>query len=347
MVLKDKPMNKLVFVTFIFSIIFPFILCSQETKENGVPAVGTKKNTVVIKYDPENKEVSEFIPLKSIDYQTVEQFCRPMLSETGTMGYMPEKNCVVVHDFKKNTAKIREFVESAASQLPDDDVNVRVEVEFKGAGKSRKAGFGADLSYPEKQQGKIIIQNGKIVKPERINIDAYDNSGTTSSNTTQFIVTRSGFPARIWAGKRIADPSWMNNYRFIPLTIINRNNSTIIIPGNDPDIVWSNVGAYLYILPKYLGDGLIDVEVFPAVSYLDGKRREKSVRVESVSTRLTVKSGQKINIGGIVSGKDSFYRSLFGPDFINIDNNTSLLDMWLTATVQEPGASIVTPRFGR
>ena len=77
------------------------------------------------------------------------------------------------------------------------------------------------------------------------------------------------------------------------------------------------------------------MEVFPVVSYLDGKGKKQAVRVESVSTRVTVKSGFKINIGGIVKGKNDFYSSFFGPNFIGEDNNTNLLDMYLTATVIE------------
>lgn len=327
----------------IFVLVFSLfsLLLRGEESQNAGNNENQKKDSaknVVIKYDPEDKEISEFIPLKALDYATVEQFCRPMLSQTGSMGFMPEKNCVVVHDKKRNALKIREFIESAAKQLPDDNVNIRVEVEFKGAKSRRKAGAEIDVIYPENSgQGKIIIRDGRVQKPESIDIHVRDNTMTGSSNTNQFIMVKSGFPARIWAGKTIPDPSWLRNSRFIPLTMISsKSGNTVVIPGNSPDIVWTNVGAYLYVLPKYLGDGLIDVEIFPAVSYLDGKKRRQTVRLESVSTKLTVKSGQKINIGGIVSGKDDTYKSLFGPNFIGIDEDSSLLDMWLKATVVEP-----------
>ncbi len=333
MTVTRQKLHLIFFLVFLFST---FSLRSDEIKNRDPAEHSEKPKNVVIKYDPEDKELSEFIPLKSISYEIVEQFCKPMLSENGRMGYMPERSCVVVHDHKKNAAKIREFIESANGQMPDSDLNIRIDVQFRGASKKAGSGVGASLDYPEKNQKGIVIKNGKIEKPDKISIGAFDNSETSRSDTSQFIVTRSGFPARLWVGKRIVDPSWLRNCRFIPLTIISKGTTSIVIPGNDPEIVWSDVGTYLYVLPRYLGDGLIDLEVFPAISYVDGKGRDKAVRIENVSTRLTLKSGQKMDLGGIVSGKNDTYRKLFGPSFIGSDENSSLLDMSVKATVIAP-----------
>ena len=335
--LSEGKMKNLAFGTFVLLFLFSYLISAEETTATtDEKPTEQKKKAVVVTYDADNPQVSEFIPIGVLSYDTIKEFCSPMLSKTGTMGYMPEKECVVVFDYKKNAAKIREFIESATAQIPDySNVNIKVEVSYQGVYGGGSLGLGGKVSYGGGQNNQLIIRDGKVMKPKSVTVRAFDNSTRGSSNTTQFIVTRSGRPASIWAGKTIVDPSWLNNYKFRPLVIINNKNSTVIIPGETPDFVWTNVGAYLYILPKYLGDGLIDVEVFPVVSYLDGKGKKQAVRVESVSTRVTVKSGFKINIGGIVKGKNDFYSSFFGPNFIGEDNNTNLLDMYLTATVIE------------
>lgn len=316
---------------FLF-IIIGFSLMAQDNlqKDNeNLPTKEEKKpKTVVITYDPENREISEFIPLKSIPYATVEGFCKPMLSKTGTMGYMRERNSVVVHDFKKNVDKIKEFIE----KIDRPAVNIRIDVDFMNTGSSAGGGINVDVDYGVNGPGQIVMKNGKILTPNNITFSANKLSGKTIRNNSQFIVTQSGHPATLFVGKTILDPSWLRNYRLAP-TIIMGGGGTVIIPGQQPEFVWRNVGASLQVLPRYLDNGMIEVEFYPEVSYIDGEGQNRAVKVESISTKLTVQDGQRVSIGGVISSNRNFYKRLFGPQFRDRDDSINVLDMYMTATV--------------
>ncbi len=330
-----------------FSDEEPVPAADEQAEPADKPAADVKaKKNVVIKWDPENREVSELIPLKYMDYKTVEQVCRPWLSKTGTMGHLPERQAVIVHDFKKIADKIRKFIEDAEAPLAGiADVNIRIDVDFEGSSKSSRANLYGKLNYPPgTPPGTIVIKNGKVVKPDSISIGATQNSGYSTDNVSQFIVTMSGRPASLWVGKTIVDPSWMNYCQFTPTVYIPAGGgATVIVPGNNPDIVWANVGSSLWVRPTYLGNNLIEVEVFPVVSCLDGKGKRQNIKVQSVSTTVTVRDGQRISIGGVVNSKKDFYTSFFGPEFISGDGRTSVLDIYLTARVMKPRESPEAP----
>ena len=96
------------------------------------------------------------------------------------------------------------------------------------------------------------------------------------------------------------------------------------------------MGSSLQILPRYLGNNLIEVEVFPQVSYLDGNRRKRYVKFERISTKVILRSGQKMNIGGVINKQKDFYTNLFGPDFISDKTGNSILDMTISAEIMKP-----------
>ncbi|HNQ99569.1 MAG TPA: hypothetical protein PKN52_06185, partial [Trueperaceae bacterium] len=180
-------------------------------------------------------------------------------------------------------------------------------------------------------------RDGRWVRPDEIRIGGGIRRGRTTQNTSQFIMTMSGHAATLWVGRTIPDPSWLNHVRFRPTVVVMpRGGGAVVIPGNDPEWVWSDVGARLMVLPYYLDNGLIDVEIYPEVTYLDGQGRRQAIRTESVSTRLTVRDGQRVSIGGVVDENREFYVNLFGPDLLSRDNSTSILDMYLTCHVMIP-----------
>lgn len=100
-----------------------------------------------------------------------------------------------------------------------------------------------------------------------------------------------------------------------------------------------NVGVSLYVLPRYLGNNLIEVEVYPEITQLVGKGKRKNLKVTSLSSKIIVKNGARVYIGGVVSQKRQAYRNLFGPDFFKRKGISETMDMYITATVLKPGAS--------
>jgi hypothetical protein len=303
---------------------------------DGAPAAApaAKPRNVVITWDPANREVTELIPLQSLTYAEVEQHCRPLLSPVGTLGNMPERGSVIVHDHQKNVNQIRAMIKA----LDRPAVNVRVEIDFMNTGRDAQDSLNVRLSRPGDPAvgNNLVFRDGKWVRPTEVRVNASRNRGSTTRNTSQFIMTMSGHPATLWVGKTIPDPSWLNNVRFTPTVVIMGGGGAVIIPGNDPEWVWRDVGARLMVLPYYRDNGLIDVEIYPEVTYLDGKGRHQAIRTESVSTRLTVQNGQRISIGGVVNDNREFYTNLFGPQLLSRDDSTSVLDMYLTCHVMVP-----------
>jgi len=305
---------------------------STATAEN--PPAKPRRN-VVVKITPDDKEVSALIPLQSLAYAEAEPFCRPLLSPDGTMGYMPERGSIIVFDRQRNVNRIRELIKT----MDRPAVNIRVDIDFIGTGSEAQDSLDVRLRNRNDPdvRNNLVFKDGKWVRPNDIRINAARNRGQTTRNTSQFIMTMSGRPASLWVGSTIPDPSWLNNVRFIPTVIVMPpGGPTVIIPGNDPEWVWRDVGSRLSVLPRYLDNGLIDVEIFPEVTYVDGEGRNQAIRVESVSTRLTVRDGQRIAIGGVIDDHREFYTRLFGPRLLDRDDRTSVLDMYLTCRVMIP-----------
>ena len=331
-----------------FSISFPLTADDAPPKK--------KRKTVVIKYNPRDEETSKLVALETVSFKTVKRICEPLLSKKGTIAFLADRNTVIVFDKQSVVDKVCKLIK----KIDMPAVNIRVDVDFLESGKSREDHLNVRFGNRRNPlvNNQIRIVNGKMVPINRIAISAGKRSGTTSRNTSQFIMTKSGHAASIWAGRRIADPSWLRNHRLRSTIIVPiGGGGAIVIPGSDNDIVWADIGASLYVLPRALGNDMIEVEVYPVVSYLvdeprgnrgrrgrnrpnrRNRRKRQSVRVEDVSTKVTVKSGQRVSIGGVISSNKNFYTNLFGPDFLSRDENNSILDMYLTATIVKPGSS--------
>lgn len=296
-----------------------------------------KPQTVVITKDTitemKKKEVSPaVIPLQSIDYDTIESMCRPLLSEKGVMAYEANRNSVLVVDNKEVIEKIREIIKG----LDAPSENIRIDVDFQNTGSTDEEALDVNVGYGKGvKPNQVIINDGKVVKPKSIAVNATDRHGSQINNNSQTIVTMSGRPASLFVGKTIADPSWLYNYKFLPPTVIVGGGSTVIIPSATPGFVMRDVGSKLMVLPRLRDDGLIDVEIYPEVSYIDGKGKNQAVRVENIVTRLTVQDGQRINIGGALNSNLNFYKNLFGPRLLSRDDKTNVLDMYLKASVMK------------
>jgi len=319
---------------FITVILFNFPL--NAGGENEAPS--SKKQ-------PERQKSTKMIPLRTIEYSTVDTICRPMLSKKGTMAFIKEKNSVFLFDYKENIQKIQEIL----SKIDSEVVNIRINVDFLEQLSEKNDNVNVKVQYKgfPKATNQVIIKDGKVVKPNTIKFGAFRRRGTGHRNTSQFILTRSGSPAQIWSGKTMVDPSWLANYQLQPTVVMMGNSGTVVIPGSDNDIVWTDVGASLFVLPKYIGNGKIDVEIYPVVSYLvddnsgrglnkNFRGKRQAVKVSDISTHLTLRSGQKVSLGGVVSSNKNFYTNLFGPDILNRNSADSILNMYITATVLDP-----------
>ena len=332
-------------------IIYLFIFIVFFSYSQNVLAQNTNKT--IKKSQKKHLKITKMVPLKTISYTTVDTICRSMLSKKGTMAFIKEKNSVFLFDFPANVKQIIKTI----SEMDSEVVNIKIKVDFLEQNTSANDSVKVKVKYKGIPNGgnQVIIKDGKIVQPNKITFGAFRRRGMGHRNTSQFILTRSGSPAQIWAGKTIVDPSWLANYQLQPTFVFMGNGGTVVIPGSDNDIVWTDIGASLFVLPKYLGNGKIDLEVYPVVSYIvdeddngmnNKKRRRhrnkrKAVRVTDISTHLTLQNGQKVSLGGIVNSNKDFFTNFFGPELLSRNDSNSILNMYITATVIDPAGRIV------
>ncbi len=286
----------------------------------------------IIRGDAEETKIYKLIPLATLDFKTVELVCSPWLSREGKLVNEEKRNSVLIYDTEYIVNKIETFIRDNDREA----VNIRIDIDKTGGGQSGKNNFGVS------QQPNVIYQNGKKItvnQPAAQKIDFSSSRGYESSTSKQFIVTKSGSSASLWSGVTMVDPSWLRNQRMNPAIVVINGSSVTKIDGTPDDPVWTDVGTSLMVLPRQLENGLIEVEVYPEISYLAGKGKRQSVKVESLSTKITVQNGARVNIGGVISAKNKEYTNIFGPDFFKSKDLGQVMSMFLTATVIEPGKS--------
>jgi type II secretory pathway component GspD/PulD (secretin) len=319
--------------------------------------IAQNKTKIKTKSHKKHLKTTKTIPLKTISYSTVDVICRPMLSKQGTMAFLKEKNSVFIFDFKENVKKIQNTI----AKMDTEVVNIRIKVDFLEQNNSVNDNVNVKVKYKglPGTGARVIVKDGKVVQPNKITFGAFRRRGVGHRNTSQFILTRSGSPAQIWSGKTIVDPSWLANYPLQPTLVFMGNGGTVVIPGSDNDVVWTDIGASLFVLPKYLGNGKIDVEVYPVVSYIvdeddfsSNKRNRprtnrRAVKVADISTHLTLQNGQRVSLGGIVSSNKDFFTNFFGPELLSRTAQNSILNMYITATVIDPSGRVIGRRESR
>ena len=329
-----------------YALFFLFVLISISPLLSGEDITAEKKSsgTIVIKRGaPEKEKHYKLIPLNTMDFQTVENLCRPMMSEGAILTYEKHRNAILVYDTQEVIDKITKLLDDTDQEA----VNIRIDIDFMNSG-----GGGTEIKIERNYGGKggrnyqplVVMKDGKVQKPQEIKIKKFGvTNDRNSDNTSQFLMTRSGFPATLWVGKTIVDPSWLENLKYMlrPTIIAQSGGGNFVVPGTTPDFRWANVGASMKVLPVYRDNGTIDVEIYPEVSYIDGKGRNKAVKVEQLATKLNVADGQRIYIGGVLSSKQERFVNVFGPEFFRKDARSNALDMYLTATALKPGGKKV------
>ena len=321
-------MNSLHYMLFIAIFVHFLDLTAQETTGEAPP----QPKRVIIRGDVEEKKIYKLIPLTTLEFKTVETVCSPWLSKDGRLVNEDKRNSVLVYDTEYIVNKVETFIRDNDREA----VNIRIDLDKTGGTQTGSSNFGVS------RQPVVIYQNGKKItlnQPPAQKIDLSSSRAYESNNSRQFIVTKSGCAASLWSGVTMVDPTWLRNQKMNPAIIAASGNIIVKTDGTPDDPPWTEVGTSLMVLPRQLDNGLIDVEIYPEISYLAGKGKRQSVKVESLSTRVTVQDGARVNIGGVLSGKSREYSNIFGPDFFKSKDISQVMNMYLTATILEPGRS--------
>lgn len=318
----------------LFFMISPKQLYSETDKTDKKNIKKSRKSIVIDTSEPIVEKKYKLIYLKDMDFKTVKQIASDWLSKGGLVVHQKKQQAVLVYDTPKVIKKIEKFINSVTEKIP----NIRIEIFSKNTGSGKSGGLTVEPIYKNKSQKRMTDKGLKIEKINGIKVDDISYKKTKKiRNTTQFIVTRSGFPASLWVGETRINPQWLNSLIIQPTIIISTSGGdTIVLDGEMPnadDFKWVDVGASLCVCPKYVGNGLIDVELYPEISYLDGKGRKQTVKVEKLSTNLRVADGQPVKIGGLISKNKENYVNLFGPDFFRMDEIGNVMNMTIKANL--------------
>ena len=305
-----------------------------------LPVMASEQTVVLSDKDRTPDMEYKIIPLSGLEFKVVDAVCRPWLSEKGKLTHETKLNSILVYDTPENIYKIKKFIGGNAQE----EMNIRIDIESVGGGKTG----GTNIGYysPGKKTvypARSSFRDGRkldIKKNKNVEIYVNQTSGSESRLNSSFIVTKSGSPASLWSGKTMVDPSWLRYQKIQPeIVVIGADGNIIELDGTLNDPKWTNVGTSLYVLPRYLGNGMIEVEVYPEISYLTGKGKRQTVKVESLSSRLTVKDGERVPISGVIASKNKQYSNLFGPTFFKSKEISEVMNTYLRATSMKPGQS--------
>lgn len=286
----------------------------------------------------EEKEY-KLIPLRNVDYEIVDRVCRPWLGKGGLLVHEKKRNSILVYAKPEAIVKIRKFLDNTVTP----EVNIRIDIEKRGVQTSDSDRFTYRYDKPVQvvtyKNGRKVVSYKKPRQKSKPRLILQSRSKTGYSGSLQFIVTKSGSPASLWVGKTVVDPSWLRQVIPKRTSTIGSNSYTITTDPPDLGSYMVNVGVALYVLPRYLGNDLIEVEVYPEITELVGKRRRKNLKVNSLATKVIVKNGARVHIGGVVGQKRQAYRNVFGPDFFKRKGISETMDMYIKSTVLKAGDS--------
>lgn len=252
-----------------------------------------------------------FYALRSIDPEEAKEIARQFLSPDGKVGYVASRNLLVITDYPDRV----ESVKKVLKEMDSDPVNIRVEVSFLSAGETRDTGIGVE-------HGGIRITRetgGHTRVTGRGSLTLRDHRDTTSGESTQSVLAGNNRPARIWVGRTVPDPVWIFNYGC--------NQGWW-----QRDVVWQDLGASLWVRPRLLPDGRIEVQVYPKVTFRGD--RDIGVEVREVASTVVVADGQSMPLGGLDESRREVYTRLLGRDSVFNGNS---LDISVRASVLPMG----------
>lgn len=235
--------------------------------------------------------VSEIFEYGEASREEVEEVIRPLLSKEGKIVILADRRKVLVQD----TGEVLEVVRMAMKGMSAPKANVRISLRFSdnGAHSDQGVRVGYQVGNRDIQVGDPRLSRNSVV------IEGKHRSHTTTSVSTQFLVVQSGRSASIVVGREV------------PLVDYFRRLAVGYgIVRQDTAFRWESIGTELAISPRVLGNGLVEVEVTPRITAL-ANGRYQTVDYKTLTTRVTVKPGMEVSIGGFSKASSEFNQNFF------------------------------------
>jgi len=253
-----------------------------------------------------------FIPFKSF-----EEAAKSFLSKEGKMVYFAPTNKIVVVDYPKNCKNISDLL----TNLQMDIKNVEIKVEFIEHSLENVSEAKAKARYSEKNWE--ITTGGMAVGTDdrgfRGTFSAGIGKEKSERATTQIISVLDRHIGRFLVVEEYPQLEWFRTYGIANHLI-------------DAGLTYKSVGAKLAVMPVVQGN-LIKVSLTPELSYFTD-RGTKTVKVNTLTTTVVVRSGQSICIGGYSSSNKDFSMHFFRK--IGKSGKIVIFDLILTPKIKEP-----------
>jgi len=264
---------------------------------------------------------ARIISLVGIDFATAQALSEDLLSPDGRMVYISSQLAVLVSDYPANVAAIAARLRQVAAAT----ANIRITLRFAGQQTTHNHGFSITTAPWQVRSG-----SGRSGWPQVEQFELRAQRTDTLRNTTMNLMTLSGQSATIWTGRE--EPQWHVVESFIrrPGIVLSRHGQPFVWQAYERTI--ERVGAEMMIQPRLLSNGLIEVNVFPRVTYRTAERRDY-LDIETLKTTVIVAPGTDLPIGQNIREHSERLHNLFGPTFFNDANNRSLLDISVRAEV--------------
>jgi type II secretory pathway component HofQ len=223
-----------------------------------------------------------------VQYRKAEELVpvvRSMLSAGGSVTVSKRVNSLVVVDTAEAIRRVQTYLE----QFDKPVEQVRIHVRFNTTDAEEQSALAARGRY---SNDKVSVGVGRK-KKDGVEISAQDRGYRGSSTSSAFVVTMSGSPAFIRAGKEIPY----------------RQGSTFFrrhAPGGET-VTWQNAESGFEVTPTVVGNN-VHLEIVPRIAY--DHREDAVVRFFGARTELTVPFGQWVEIGGTADRKNEVVREI-------------------------------------
>ncbi len=270
-------------------------------------------------------------PLSAKKYEDIKEMLNKVKSEKGSISYVKFSSKLLVHDLPDVHRTVQKILQESATPA----VNIRVDIDFVNEQMIKNWGIKLSYLYDDGSKGRLKgSYDGKdLKKPRGITIDPKNQKTTKSRNTSMFIMTASGSPGQLWTTKSVIDRRQLRFYDLVPFQLIQDGDQVTIVNGNFPQPVVREVGSSMWVLPTYMPNGLVHIEIFPVVTYEMRDGSEQSFRVDKVKTTVTVAPGRRMYVGGGNKAMRKYLKDVFATE-VSSEEFKANLSIYVTPHVQ-------------
>lgn len=230
-------------------------------------------------------------------YRTVEQVLpvvQPLVPKPGTVSGM--NNNLIVRTTPANLTEIRRVLDAIDRQPRRLMITVRQDADARrgqdGAEGSGGVGTGSGrITVPgerDSRGGSVIIGRGD----DRARVDVYSTESLQNDRSTQQVQVLEGSEAFIQVGQSIPVPT-----RSVVRDVI----GGYVVDSSVDGIEYRDILSGFHVRPRLAGE-VVTLDVSPQRN-TPGARGRGSMNVQQLSTTVSGRLGEWMEIGGIVSGR--------------------------------------------